>query len=940
MAPIDFPGQGEDRGGYILGQADLKTKLSGLDAGLSKLIGTQGTISKLEAGLTNLANALEKLGVKGLGVPGHVSGTFAGYSVNQHAGGLDVASTMPSAVAAARDTQGASQAPSAKTNQTAGPFGWTPSGKQLAYGGAVYGLNQIGGAWSSRAAEGMATAPFLQGAASFTGIPSNAGFSATSSALRQGNMIRGTTGSIDAATAAMLASQLTGSNIVQRGSRAQGALGGYSAMLQTNPAMAGGLTAAAGAYGQLVSGGALAQSAARGLPTFQGIGGVQNNFVQTAYGVAMQAQFGNRRARPGVNQFEAFWAENGAPFQQLSNLYGSPEAARSVVGTARAQVTFQNNGGRNWMDPASNKDLRRAGVSSSITEAMRSYDMTGAKNELAFTQSQQTNIAAQTNLQRDIRDGITKIVNALGAGGGAMSAMSRGVGALTSSPLGTVGAFALFEKLLGGKGGAGALKGPGIGGLARAGGMAGGGLLAGQALDAAGAPSLMGDISRGAGFGAALGSLIPIPGLNWATGGLGGAAGGALAHFFGDPPPDTNTIEHQSNVDAGEVTGLNPTFRHDLAAMFRANPRLRLNSGYRSPALQRKLYNNYKLHGGPEVAPPGGSLHEKGFAADIGPASEYAWLRANAGKYGLVNHKPEPWHWELAGASSSGNRTNYGVEPNSAAVNAGTGAGSGGSGGRGMSSGSAAGSFFGSSAGKLAAGFFGTGTVQGSVFAAGRNMGGGGAGGGGTGGDGGGAGTSGTGPAATGSAAEWDRSFLNAIGAPTSDSNMRLLRAWQTAETGGGMPDKAHFNLLATTMRRPGSYSINSAGVQSFPSMGVGAEANAAALMENHPGYAAILADLRRGNVNPGQIASRDLQGFTTWGTGRGVGKALGIGDPPVSGGMGGGSHTNLSMRSSPVQAVFHINVQQASPEEAERLARFAWKRIAELQNAYDRRGV
>lgn len=114
----------------------------------------------------------------------------------------------------------------------------------------------------------------------------------------------------------------------------------------------------------------------------------------------------------------------------------------------------------------------------------------------------------------------------------------------------------------------------------------------------------------------------------------------------------------RTHHDASHVTGLHPQLRSRLEAMFAANPKLRLNSGYRSPAHQQRLWNEaVKKYGSPEaarkwVAPPGKSNHNKGLAADIGPSSEYDWLKRNAPKFGLDPYAPEPWHWELSGTRS------------------------------------------------------------------------------------------------------------------------------------------------------------------------------------------------------------------------------------------------------------------------------------------------
>src|SRR5262249_44694982 len=58
------------------------------------------------------------------------------------------------------------------------------------------------------------------------------------------------------------------------------------------------------------------------------------------------------------------------------------------------------------------------------------------------------------------------------------------------------------------------------------------------------------------------------------------------------------------------------------------------------------------------VAPPGESLHRFGTELDLGPSSAYAWLAANAHRFGFVQrYSWEPWHYGYslnAGTTSVG----------------------------------------------------------------------------------------------------------------------------------------------------------------------------------------------------------------------------------------------------------------------------------------------
>lgn len=67
-------------------------------------------------------------------------------------------------------------------------------------------------------------------------------------------------------------------------------------------------------------------------------------------------------------------------------------------------------------------------------------------------------------------------------------------------------------------------------------------------------------------------------------------------------------------------------------------------SGFRSDAEQAELF---AAHPDPKwVAPPGHSLHRCATELDLGSSSAYAWLAANAGRFGFVQrYSYEPWHY-------------------------------------------------------------------------------------------------------------------------------------------------------------------------------------------------------------------------------------------------------------------------------------------------------
>jgi hypothetical protein len=80
------------------------------------------------------------------------------------------------------------------------------------------------------------------------------------------------------------------------------------------------------------------------------------------------------------------------------------------------------------------------------------------------------------------------------------------------------------------------------------------------------------------------------------------------------------------------------------AAAHRDGITLVINSAYRSDAEQARLYAE-----NPDprwVAPPGHSLHRCATELDLGPPSAYAWLAANARRFGfLQRYSWERWHF-------------------------------------------------------------------------------------------------------------------------------------------------------------------------------------------------------------------------------------------------------------------------------------------------------
>ena len=100
-------------------------------------------------------------------------------------------------------------------------------------------------------------------------------------------------------------------------------------------------------------------------------------------------------------------------------------------------------------------------------------------------------------------------------------------------------------------------------------------------------------------------------------------------------------------------------FDRMAAAASAAGVSLVINSAYRSDAEQQRLWN---ANPDPRwVAPPGTSLHRCGTELDLGPATAYGWLAANASRFGFAQrYSWEPWHYGFDGGpapcSAEGNR--------------------------------------------------------------------------------------------------------------------------------------------------------------------------------------------------------------------------------------------------------------------------------------------
>jgi soluble lytic murein transglycosylase-like protein len=120
-----------------------------------------------------------------------------------------------------------------------------------------------------------------------------------------------------------------------------------------------------------------------------------------------------------------------------------------------------------------------------------------------------------------------------------------------------------------------------------------------------------------------------ISGLGMPENASGGGYSGPLAYRQGEPMRPDVALAFD---------------RMAAAARREAGVHLIVVSGFRSDAEQARLF---AANPDPKwVAPPGQSLHRYGTELDLGPPSAYAWLEANAERFGFIKrYSWEPWHF-------------------------------------------------------------------------------------------------------------------------------------------------------------------------------------------------------------------------------------------------------------------------------------------------------
>lgn len=135
------------------------------------------------------------------------------------------------------------------------------------------------------------------------------------------------------------------------------------------------------------------------------------------------------------------------------------------------------------------------------------------------------------------------------------------------------------------------------------------------------------------------------------------------------------TVSDIATAGGGDTHGIRvaPSIRGRLAAMLaaaQADGIYFTGGGYRSSSQQVALRmahcgsSTYAIYSAPSsacrppTARPGASMHERGLAVDFSEngggalrrgSRGFAWLRANAHRFGFFNLPSEPWHWSVNG---------------------------------------------------------------------------------------------------------------------------------------------------------------------------------------------------------------------------------------------------------------------------------------------------
>lgn len=107
----------------------------------------------------------------------------------------------------------------------------------------------------------------------------------------------------------------------------------------------------------------------------------------------------------------------------------------------------------------------------------------------------------------------------------------------------------------------------------------------------------------------------------------------------------------------------------------------------------------------------------------------------------------------------------------------------------------------------------------------------------------------------------WDIRLLYALGVVPTDARLAFLHAWQALEGG-----TARNNPFNTTLRLPGSWNYNRAGVQNYVDALQGLSATLLTIRLDY--YVGVRAALSAPHLSAVQIATRAASSLDKWGTG------------------------------------------------------------------------
>jgi hypothetical protein len=404
--------------------------------------------------------------------------------------------------------------------------------------------------------------------------------------------------------------------------------------------------------------------------------------VQPRTGGQRGEQFWRTALRPGSPMYQSMQAAGMSPEQmQLMQQYGIARAEPTAGGGQRSAADVQKTLQKRYEDTG--ETLRQLQASWSEFKDLVSTGLVPVIKAL------NTSLRPLVNLIDFISKKLPQADKVFGALIGALIAWQLKV-RIASAFEGT-GAVGKFGSMAGGTRLGGMMGGAeGIGtAVGSAFGYGAAGMIGGQILQSAVGGEhgtarsriggALGGAARGAGLGAGIGGILGAGVLSWASAPVGAAIGAGIGGVWGaltgdawpewmrdgvgdsdaTPKPPSGGPASGKDLRGAKTSdsNMNPEFVKRLQQMFTDNPNLSLTSGWRDAATQARLYKEKPGL----AAPPGHSNHEKGLAADIGPASEYNWIAANAGKYGLFlpmpvsadrkakGQKIEPWHVEGTG---------------------------------------------------------------------------------------------------------------------------------------------------------------------------------------------------------------------------------------------------------------------------------------------------